>query len=381
MSRIGKYGIFCILVVVSLLLASFNAGQAANPADTTALAERNEAVNTLAGLNEQEKALAAELLDWDVRLESARQDHERLTREIPVARQALKDAEAGLNLTRERLSAGQDKLGRWLNFLYRYGPVAYLEVILKATDFNDFATRLESIKLIIISQIRLVDEVRELKTRQEEQVASTRQAQEELAAKTAALSQKIADMDRERAGREAFLARLRQESTDLSEKVIQSETALYQSLGSLRYLLAHLQALPWNSLSPNKFSLSGSGLHLEILDQEINKVFFEQGDPNLASLSVQSLSGLFAISGRADAGGADYRLEGAFVLETEGKARFQPSRVLLAGLPVSGEVLKYIASQQSLTIDLVDLTQGYRLTEIRPEDGKLIIVLSGDGSG
>lgn len=169
MNRIEKRGLFVLLVIVIVLLAALNAGQAANQAGTTALAERNgtvrtlagrneavsvligkneavsvligrneavstlaernetvntlagrnEAVSTLAGLNEQERALAAELLDWDVRLESARQDHERLTQEIPVARQALKDAEAGLNLTRERLRTGQDKLGRWLNFLYR----------------------------------------------------------------------------------------------------------------------------------------------------------------------------------------------------------------------------------------------------------------------
>lgn len=379
MRSIGKRGLFVILAIFAGFLAAFHGTQAANQAGSLpSLEERSEAVNRLTGLNEQERALAAELLDWDVRIEAARQDQERLTREIPLAEQALKDAEARLSLSREQLSEGEERLGQWVNFLYRNGPVAYLEVVLEATDFNDFATRFEAIKTVVVNQRRLLDEVKELKAGQEEQAASMRQAQAGLAAKTAALSQRIADMDRERAGREAFLAQLKEQSTDLNERVIQSETALYQSISSLRYLLSHLGELPWDNLSPQKFSLTGRGLSIEYLDQEVNRVFFEQGDPNLAAISVQSLSGLFAISGRGDAGGVDYRLEGAFVPDADGNVRFEPSRVLLAGLPVSSEVLQYIASAESLSFDFGSRTQGYRLTQIRPADGKLIIELTTD---
>ncbi|MDD4238068.1 MAG: hypothetical protein PHT62_05880 [Desulfotomaculaceae bacterium] len=376
MNRVGKRGLFVVLAILIGFLAAFNGSQAANPPDNPpALEERNEAVNPPVGQDEQERALVAELLDWDIRLEAARQEHERLTREIPVVQQALADAEADLAVTRVQLSADQDKLGRWVNFLYRYGPVTYLEVVLGATDFNDFVARVESVKIIIVSQIRLVDEVRTLQSRREEQVGSQRQAQADLTAKTAALSQKLADMDRDRAGREAFLAELRQQSTGLTDQVIQSETALYKALTSLRYLLSHLDGLPWYNLSPQTFSLSGRGLRMEFMDQEVNKIFLGQGDPNLASLSVQSSSGVFSISGR-DGSGADYRLEGNFVLEKDGKVRFQPARVLLGGLPVSGEVLKYIASEQGLDIDLGDRTKGFRLKAIRPEEGKLVVELT-----
>lgn len=376
MNRTGARGLFVILAVLAGILAAFNVTKANQAASLPLVEERSEALGALAGLNEQEKALVAELLDWDVRLAAARQDHERLAREIPVAEQAVKDAEAALSLSREQLSVSEERLGRWVNFLYRYGPVAYLEVVLQATDFNDFATRFEALKTVVVSQVRLIDEVKELKGRQEEQAAGLRQARADLEVKTAALSQRIADMDRERAGREAFLARLKEQSADLNEKVIQSETALYQSIDSLRYLISHLGALPWDNLSPQKFSLTGRGLSIEYLDQEVNRVFFEQGDPNLAAISVQSLSGLFAICGRADTGGADYRLEGTFVPEAAGKVRFEPSRALLAGLPVSAEVLRYIASAESLSFDFGSRTQGYRLTQIRPEPGKLIIELS-----
>ena len=378
MNRVGKHGLFVVLAIVVGLLAALNGSQAANPVDNNppALEQRNEALNRLAGLDEQERALVAELLDWDVRIEAARQDHERLTREIPVVKQALAEAEAGLAVTGDQLRAGQDKLGRWVNLLYRYGPVAYLEVLLGATDFNDFVARAEAVKSVIVSQVRLLDEVRELQYRQEEQAESHRLAQADLMAKTAVLSEKLAEMDRDRVGREAFLADLRQQSTGLADKVMQAETALYQSINPLRYLLSHLDTLPWNSLSPDKFALSGRGLRIEFMDQEVNRVFFGQGDPNLNSLAVHSSSGKFAISGRADASGADFSMEGNFVLDGDGKLRFQPERMLLAGLPVSGEVLKYIASEQRLSVDLGDRTRGYRLTEIRAEEGRLIVVLA-----
>jgi hypothetical protein len=63
-------------------------------------------------------------------------------------------------------------------------------------------------------------------------------------------------------------------------------------------------------------------------------------------------------------------------LDGDGKLRFQPERMLLAGLPVSGEVLKFIASEQCLSVDLGDRTRGYRLTEIHAEEGRLIVVLA-----
>lgn len=367
-----------VLTVVFGLLTAFHGSQAVNPAaEPPVLEECNEALKRLTGLDEQERVLVAELLDWDVRIESARLEHEQLTREIPVVRQALADAEADLSITREQLNAERDKLGRWVNLLYRYGPAAYLEVILGATDFNDFVTRAESVKIIIVSQVRLLDKVRDLQSRQEEKAEIQRQAQAALTFKTAALSQKIDEMERNRVGREAFLAKLRQQSTELSDQVIQYETALYQSVSPLRYLLSHVDSLPWYSLSPEKYSLTMRGLRLEFADQEVNRAFFAQGDPNLASISVQSSAGLFSICGRTGSGGADFRIEGNFVPDGDGKVRYQPQRLLLAGLPVSGEVLNFIASQQGLSFDLGNRTLGYRLTEIHAEEGKLVVMLAG----
>jgi peptidoglycan hydrolase CwlO-like protein len=375
--RMAKGRLFIVITVVIGILAVFYGSRAAKPvAGQPALEERNEALERLTGLNEQERALVAELLDWDVRLEAARQDYELLTREIPLAEKAVKDAEAGLQVTRQQLREGQDKLGRWVNFLYRYGPVAYLEVILGATSFNDFVARAESVKIIIVSQVRLLSEVRDLQHRQEEQAQIQRRAQEELMAKTAALSQKIAEMDRERAGREAFLAELREQSSVLAGRVIESETVLLQSINPLRYLLSHLDALPWDDLSPEKISFERGGLRMEFADREVNRVFFERGDPNLASLSIKSSSGLFSISGRTEDAVTDFKVEGNFVLEGEGKVRFQPSRVLLAGLPVSGKVLEYISSDHQLSFDLGERTRGLRLTDIHAEEGKLIVELA-----
>ena len=80
-------------------------------------------------------------------------------------------------------------------------------------------------------------------------------------------------MDHHKAGREAFLKELREQSASLAEEIIKKETLLFRSLDSLQYLLQHLDSLPWHSLTPDTFSLAGKRMRLEFKDQEVNRVF------------------------------------------------------------------------------------------------------------
>lgn len=56
---------------------------------------------------------------------------------------------------------------------------------------------------------------------------------------------------------------------------------------------------------------------------------------------------------------------------------FQPGRMYLSGVPVSSEVLGFIAGEELLEIDFGSFLQDYRLSEIRPEEGKLVVFITG----
>lgn len=341
--------------------------------------DRLEALARQAELERREGELAAELLDWDVKIESARQEQEQLLLEIQQAELSLAGAEAGLGESRARLEEGLEDLGWWVNYLYRYGQVSFLEVILEAKNFSEFVERAGMVFAVISAQAELLEEVRERSARLEEQLEALRQARALLDQKNAALAGRIRDMDHYRAGREVFLNELKEQSASLAEEIIKKETLLFRSLDSLHYLLQHLDSLPWQSLTPDTFSLAGRRMRLEFKDQEVNRVFFGQGDPALAGLSVHCTPGLFSISGTAaaGAGGAEFKIEGNFETRGKGRVSFQPGRMYLSGVPVSSEVLGFIAGEEMLEIDFGSFLQGYSLSEIRPEEGRLVVFITG----
>jgi peptidoglycan hydrolase CwlO-like protein len=340
------------------------------------LEDRESALSQQAGLNEQEKALVAQLLDWDVQIESARVEQERLQREIPMLDAQLAALEAQLAHSRVQLEEGFVRLGRWLDHLYRYGAVTYLDVVLGASDFIDFIERTEMVGMIVNSQLSILDEVQGFAAAVWEQAAAVKQTHEELSAKSAGLALRLKEMEAARDGREEFLAMLRQQSSGLASRVVQAETQWYRSLNSLHYLLANLNSLPLNTLAPDKTELTRSGLRLTFSDQALNSKLAEMGDANLAGYSVRCYPGRFTVAGpAADPGGPDFVVEGNFVMAEDERVRYVPENLTLAGVPVSREVLGYLSSESGMVIDYGAYLETFRLSAVDIEEGKIIITL------
>ena len=284
--------------------------------------------------------------------------------------------EVQLGQSRVQLEEGYARLGRWLDHLYRYGAVTYLDVVLGASDFIDFIERAEMVGMIVNSQLEILDEVQSFAAAVREQAAAVRQAHGELSAKSAGLALRLKEMETARAGREEFLANLRQQSSGLASRVVQAETQWYRSLNSLHYLLANIQSLPLYTLAPDKTELTRSGLRLEFSDQALNSKLAEMGDANLAGFSVRCYPGRFTVAGpAADPGGPDFVVEGNFVLSEDERVRFVPENLTLADAPVSREVLGYLSSESGMVIEYGAYLESFRLSAIDIEEGKIAITL------
>lgn len=366
--------IFTISLLLVVLAGYAWPTEATDSEGRSSLEVRSRTLTRQADLQGKEKELVAELLTWDVKIEAARQERDRLQREIPVIERSLADAEAGLKESSARYDDGMKWLGRWVNFLYRYGPAAYLEVILGASTFNDFVERAEAVKIAIVSQVKMLDEVRRLAKRMEEQVLACSRARADLEARSGELAVTLKEMEEFRAGRQDFLTGLRKQSAELAVRIVQAETSWYRSLNSLHHLLTHLQYLPWQSLSPEKVAFAGGKVVVAYSDSEINNKFFQQGNPDFTGFSVRSTPGLFSITGPAAAGGPEFNMDGNFLIEGGGKVRFEPLRVSLAGTPVSREVVDFISSDTAMEVDLGSISKGYHLSEIRLEEGRLVLI-------
>jgi hypothetical protein len=338
--------------------------------------DRLETLAKQAELEQRERELVAELLDWDVKIETARQEQEQLLQEISLLERSLDAAKISLGESRDNLDESLETLGAWVNYLYRNGPDSYLEVILDARSFGEFVERTGLVLMVITAQSEILDEVQGRAAQLEVRLQTLGQARALLGEKNSSLIIRIQKMDDCRAGREEFLNGLKQQSAGLARIIIEQETLMYQSLSSLQYLLRRLDTLPWASLTPDTFTLAGNRIRLEFEDREVNRIFFRQGDLDLAGLSVHCAPGLFSIIGKTAEKSADFRIEGVFETGEGGWVRFRPGRMYLSGVPVSSEVLDFIARESMPGIDFGSFLQGYRLSETRPEEGRLVVFLT-----
>lgn len=330
-----------------------------------------------AALDEEEKQLIIELLNWDVKIEAARLEQERLQKEIPLQEELLAASEVQLAQSRAMLEEGRARLGRWINHLYRYGALTYLDVVLGAADFNDFIERAEMVGIILTSQAKMLDQVRSYTIEVRENAGVVRQKHEELSTKSRELESRLKEMEAARSGREEFLGELRMRSADLAARVVQAEKQWYNSLNSLHYLLANLHTLPLYNLSPASSEITFSGLRLEYSDEEINKKILEIGDANLAGFSVRCYPGRFTVTGPAAMpGGHEFIIEGHFQMMEEGIVRYRPENLTLAGVPVSREVLDYVSSEKGMVIDAGVYLESFKLSGISIEEGRLVINLA-----
>ncbi|MBC7104420.1 MAG: peptidoglycan DD-metalloendopeptidase family protein [Firmicutes bacterium] len=139
---------------------------------------------------------------------------EQYNREIKELEAMLGEAQAQLQETERALAEAEAELARSMDVLkrrvrgyYQQGPVGYLAVLLEASDFGDFVTRLELLKRVLVQDAALVREIRAERARIEEQ----RQV-------LAARRDRIAALkNQQEAARSALLARQRDRQTYLAQ--------------------------------------------------------------------------------------------------------------------------------------------------------------------
>jgi len=118
--------------------------------------QRQTLLGQIRNLDRQLSRSQRELADIERRLRATEAEVTRVTRELAAA-EAEVSQRSGL-LARRAIAS------------YKEGPVTYLEVLVGATDFADFLSRLDLLRFILIQDVELLHEVRA----DREQIAGTR---------------------------------------------------------------------------------------------------------------------------------------------------------------------------------------------------------------
>lgn len=105
---------------------------------------------------EKLKAIQAELDEATRKLQAIKKEQDQVNLQIKQLQEEIQKAEV-------QLRARQAILDKRVRVIYMHGQLSYIEVILGANSFSDFANRLELLKRIIRSDFNLIQEIQQRK--------------------------------------------------------------------------------------------------------------------------------------------------------------------------------------------------------------------------
>lgn len=123
------------------------------------LEEQKEVGEQLAEERKKAQTLEQQIKEYDRELAKLRAELARLAREIEATELEIAAAEEELAEAEALLDYRESLFKRRLRAIYKQGYVTYLEVLVNATSFADFLTRLNNMKIIAAKDLCLVNEI------------------------------------------------------------------------------------------------------------------------------------------------------------------------------------------------------------------------------
>ena len=258
------------MLVVATGVSSLMAG--VDSASVAQAAPRDEVLARAATVKRQVDALdqQTEILSED--FNAARVRHSNLAEQLKAAAQRLQ-------ATTKHTESMQDRLRSRAESMYRDGPIGLMEVLLGASDFEEFATTWDLLQQLNKEDARTIEELKIAKTEQAEAQSSLAQRTQQAAAESAklavrknaieaklsdrkwmlsSLEAEVAALDRaEEQGRTAEAARASRGSSDSGGRTFPPPTKAPRSelvAIAKRYLGARYV---WGAEGPNTFDCSG----------------------------------------------------------------------------------------------------------------------------
>ena len=116
-------------------------------------------------------------------LDAAMKEYKDITAQITETEKKIAVTQAQLDKVQKQLESRQGILSRRIRDIYMHGQLNYLDVVIGAKDFNDFANRVELLRRIISADMELIATIKD----EQNQVAAAKAILEEERARQAQL--------------------------------------------------------------------------------------------------------------------------------------------------------------------------------------------------
>lgn len=205
---------------------------------------------TLQQQRSREEALRNELSRLDRNIRTLEAELARLATEIARVAGEIAVTEEELADAQQRLEHQDNLLKSRLRAMYQHGNVSYLEVLLGASSFGDFLTRLYNLQVIAENDQRLLEEVREERGRIEAEKEKLEQKKSELEGMRRQTAARQEEVERTLASR----AKVHEE---LQVEIARRESAIQEMEQEAAFLAALIKEL-LKTFSGNFHGITGS---------------------------------------------------------------------------------------------------------------------------
>ncbi|USG65273.1 peptidoglycan DD-metalloendopeptidase family protein [Brevibacillus ruminantium] len=117
-----------------------------------------ETENKIASVKKQKKDLENELMAIDLRRNETQNKLDKLEAEMEVTKVKAAEAQDHLDEAKDRVAKRDSLLRTRVRVMYERGNVSYLDVLLGSSDFGDFLTRVQGLKLILEQDTKILED-------------------------------------------------------------------------------------------------------------------------------------------------------------------------------------------------------------------------------
>jgi murein DD-endopeptidase MepM/ murein hydrolase activator NlpD len=212
----------------------------------------------------QEKSLLAELRKLELQLEQAQNDLRYLEARLQATQRSIEETEKSIKETEDALTRRKELLAGRARWLYKVGPMGYLEVILGAASVQDFLGRLEIVRAIMSRDVALAAGLKADREDLEEERATLEERRAQLASLKSQTALKKEQVTSRAAEREMFLAKVKKERSEYEKALDELEELserLVEIIKDLQAKQAYRPGGPVNMVWPAKGGVtSGFGM-------------------------------------------------------------------------------------------------------------------------
>ena len=102
---------------------------------------------------------ASKLGEIQSKLDVATNEYRDLNRKVNELEEKIADTDTKLIAAEAKMKVRKEVLSKRMRDIYKKGQISYLDVLLGATDFVDFATRIQVLRRVLTNDVNLINEV------------------------------------------------------------------------------------------------------------------------------------------------------------------------------------------------------------------------------